>query len=112
MKRIRLVGLTVLAVFTVNCSAQIQNQLNQIGQFESIKSEVCSEASVFVHDLVIAKAQGRSQMQGRQSIDKSELPTAQKVRLTGILSVIYARPSTHIDAMDLAISYYMHCANK
>lgn len=69
MKRIRLVGLAFLAVLTVNCSAQVQNQLNQIAQVESIKSQVCSGVSVFVHDLVIAKAQGRSQLEARQIID-------------------------------------------
>ena len=112
MKPILLLGLTVLAVFASNCSAQVQNQLNQIAQFESIKNQVCSEVSVLVHDLVIAKAKGRSQLEARQIIDKSEAPIAQKARLMGMLNLIYGRPSSHIDAMDLAISYYMHCANK
>lgn len=109
MKRLLIVIGTFLLGFATNSSAQNQSQVDQVAQFQSIVSKVCSDASILAHDIVDAKESGRSQTQARQLIDNSGAPIVQKIRLTGLLNMIYSRPNSPIEPMALATSFYMSC---
>ena len=109
MKQPLRVTVTVLLWFTTNGSAQSQGQVDQVAQFQSIVSKVCSDASILAHDIVDAKERGQSQAQTRQIIDNSGVPIVQKIRLTGLLNIIFGRPNIPIEPMTLATSFYMSC---
>ena len=100
----------LFTVFADGCYAQVtQNQLDQVARMQSLITRICSEASVLAHDIVVMKERNQTPLQIQQFIDNSGIPLTQKARLTGLINLLFARPASDVQPMELATRYYMNC---